>query len=269
MSSNDRLAIVTGTSSGLGAAIALALLAQGWTVVGMSRRRPDLSSPGYRHIEIDLGDLPRLREIAESELAPIVAEPKWSRIGLVNNAGAIGRCAPRTGRSAAVASVFAVNASRRYLTVSSSDCAERCRCVSSVSTGAACRRSNRRPRQQQGRPAPGQLTFAPKRVKQRPAAQGPTSSSATRQVSSIRDASGALIARGTFVDFHAQGSSFRGCAGANWWSSFPATAESPIRTPLARIAAPQASHAKLVPGWSVIAPLERDAMRQALRQAPA
>jgi NAD(P)-dependent dehydrogenase (short-subunit alcohol dehydrogenase family) len=57
MSSNDLLAIVTGTSSGLGAAIARILLAQDWTVVGLSRRRPDLASPGYRHIEIDLGAL--------------------------------------------------------------------------------------------------------------------------------------------------------------------------------------------------------------------
>jgi NAD(P)-dependent dehydrogenase (short-subunit alcohol dehydrogenase family) len=110
MSSNDLLAIVTGTSSGLGAAIARILLAQDWTVVGLSRRRPDLASPGYRHIEIDLGDLPRLREIPESELAPIVAAPKWRRIGLVNNAGAIGSMrALEQADPLQVASVFAVN----------------------------------------------------------------------------------------------------------------------------------------------------------------
>ncbi len=110
MSSNDRLAIVTGTSAGLGAAIVRILLAQDWTVVGLSRRRPDLSSPGYRHIEIDLANLPRLSEIAESELAPIVAAPKWSRIGLVNNAGAIGSMrALEQADPLQVASVFAVN----------------------------------------------------------------------------------------------------------------------------------------------------------------
>ncbi len=107
----DRLAIVTGTSSGLGAAIAQALLAQGWTVVGISRRKADFSAPGYRHIEIDLSDLPRLREVADSELAPIVAEPKWSRIGLVNNAGAIGSMRVlEQADPLQVASVFAVNA---------------------------------------------------------------------------------------------------------------------------------------------------------------
>ena len=111
MSSNERLAIVTGTSSGIGAAIARVLLAEGWAVVGMSRRKPDISAPGYRHIELDLGDLAHLREIAESELAPLTAEAKWSRIGLVNNAGAIGSMrALEQIDPLQVASVFAVNA---------------------------------------------------------------------------------------------------------------------------------------------------------------
>jgi len=108
---NDRLAIVTGTSSGLGAAIAQALLAQGWNVIGMSRRNPNFSAPGYRHIPIDLADLSRLREIAESTLAPIIVESAWSRIGLVNNAGAIGSMrALDQADPVQVASVFAVNA---------------------------------------------------------------------------------------------------------------------------------------------------------------
>ncbi|HEY2396837.1 MAG TPA: SDR family NAD(P)-dependent oxidoreductase [Rudaea sp.] len=106
-----RLAIVTGTSSGLGAAIAQALLAEGWTVIGMSRRKTDFSAPGYRHLEIDLGDLARLRNVADDELAPVVADPKWSRIGLVNNAGAIGAmCGLEQADPIRLASVFAVNA---------------------------------------------------------------------------------------------------------------------------------------------------------------
>ena len=111
MSSSDRLAIVTGTSSGLGAAVARALIAQGWLVIGMSRRRPDFSPRNYRHIEIDLADLSRLREIAEGGLAAIAAESAWSRIGLVNNAGAIGSMrALEQADPLQVASVFAVNA---------------------------------------------------------------------------------------------------------------------------------------------------------------
>jgi len=111
MSATDRLVIVTGTSSGLGAAIAKALLAQDWTVVGISRRTPGFSASGYRHIELDLSDLPRLREVVVSKLATLVAEPKWTRIGLVNNAGAIGSMRPLEEADVLrVASVFAVNA---------------------------------------------------------------------------------------------------------------------------------------------------------------
>jgi NAD(P)-dependent dehydrogenase (short-subunit alcohol dehydrogenase family) len=111
MSSNARFAIVTGTSSGLGAPIAQALLAEGWTVIGMSRRKADFSAPGYRHIEIDLGDLTRVRDVAQSRLAPIVGDPKWSRIGLVNNAGAIGAMRGlEQSDPIQLASIFAVNA---------------------------------------------------------------------------------------------------------------------------------------------------------------
>ena len=58
MPSNVRFAIVTGTSSGLGAAIAQALLAEHWTVIGMSRRMPAFSAPGYRHVVIDGNTIP-------------------------------------------------------------------------------------------------------------------------------------------------------------------------------------------------------------------
>jgi benzil reductase ((S)-benzoin forming) len=106
-----RLAIVTGTSSGLGAAVAQALLEQDWTVIGVSRRKPAVSAQRYRHIEIDLADLTRLRNVAESELAPSLSDPKWRRIGLVNNAGAIGAmCGLEQADPVRLASVFAVNA---------------------------------------------------------------------------------------------------------------------------------------------------------------
>jgi NAD(P)-dependent dehydrogenase (short-subunit alcohol dehydrogenase family) len=49
-------ALVTGVSSGIGRAVAERLLASGWQVVGVSRRRPELSEPGFRWIGADLAE---------------------------------------------------------------------------------------------------------------------------------------------------------------------------------------------------------------------
>jgi benzil reductase ((S)-benzoin forming) len=109
---NDpRLAIITGTSSGVGAALAVLLLERGWTVLGMSRRPAAEQGDRYRHVAIDLADLPRLAEVARETLAPLLAAGRWSRIALVNNAGAIGAmCALEDADPQAVAGVYAVNA---------------------------------------------------------------------------------------------------------------------------------------------------------------
>jgi benzil reductase ((S)-benzoin forming) len=90
MRMNQRLAIVTGTSSGIGAALAEALLRGGWTVVGLARREADIADPNYRHFQIDLSDLEALEELARAELRPLLADPSWQRAGLVNNAATVG-----------------------------------------------------------------------------------------------------------------------------------------------------------------------------------
>lgn len=77
------LALVTGTSRGIGKALALRLLAEGWSVEGCSRGEASLSHPAYVHARLDVTDEPAvLAHVAE------VARRRGRIDGLVNNAGA-------------------------------------------------------------------------------------------------------------------------------------------------------------------------------------
>lgn len=92
--SSDRLALVTGTSTGIGLSVARALLRDGWSVIGMSRRPADIADAGYRHVSVDLSDLAALKTTAEGNLAPLLRDPAVRRAGLVNNAAAVGSSRP-------------------------------------------------------------------------------------------------------------------------------------------------------------------------------
>lgn len=78
-----RVAIVTGGSAGIGAAIVRHLLDAGWGVVSMARRAVALSHPALRSIEVDLGDVEATRRAAADACA------RWPIAAVIHNAGAM------------------------------------------------------------------------------------------------------------------------------------------------------------------------------------
>ncbi|HEX5624283.1 MAG TPA: SDR family oxidoreductase, partial [Sulfuricurvum sp.] len=80
-------AIVTGSSSGIGEAIALMLLDEGYSVIGLSRRRGTIHHHQFRHLACDLSQV-RSIEAAASELLNI------NDLVLLINAAGFGRFEP-------------------------------------------------------------------------------------------------------------------------------------------------------------------------------
>jgi short-subunit dehydrogenase len=82
------LAVITGTSSGIGESIAETLLTSDWRVVGLSRRGAQFTSPHYSHVCCDLTEVDTLPDTLETIIkqhGPIKA--------LIHNAG-VGHFAP-------------------------------------------------------------------------------------------------------------------------------------------------------------------------------
>jgi len=86
---SPRHALVTGASSGIGEAIVLRLLRDGWRVTGVSRRRPDIESPAFAHLPLDLADLDAL----EPALAGHAPDALVHAAGLLR-VGGVGECQP-------------------------------------------------------------------------------------------------------------------------------------------------------------------------------
>ena len=62
-------ALVTGASSGIGAAIVERLLREGWRVTGISRRTAPFDHPAFDHLALDLGKVETIAN-AVADLAP-------------------------------------------------------------------------------------------------------------------------------------------------------------------------------------------------------
>jgi benzil reductase ((S)-benzoin forming) len=91
---SNSLAIVTGTSSGIGAAVAGALLKKEWQVIGIARRGSVLRAENFRQLSIDLGNVTDAPAAIERQAGPVLDEGTWDRIALVNNAATTGDLQP-------------------------------------------------------------------------------------------------------------------------------------------------------------------------------
>lgn len=111
MPASDKLAIVTGTTSGIGRALAEVLLDGGWEVVGVARRPAAVEHPGYLHLTCDLADQTSLTTELVPRLQAMLDQRSPRRVALVNNAAVIGELAwLHELDSERLARIFAVNA---------------------------------------------------------------------------------------------------------------------------------------------------------------
>jgi benzil reductase ((S)-benzoin forming) len=107
----DKLAIVTGTSSGVGAAVARELIEHGWAVIGIARRDAPIASQYYDHVYQDLADVNALVRTMEKTIAPRLQVNGLARVALVNNAATGSLLSPVQNLDAVqLLEVYAINA---------------------------------------------------------------------------------------------------------------------------------------------------------------
>jgi len=139
---SERMCVVTGSTSGIGRAVAEAALAAGWQVVGVARREPPIAHRSYRHLRLDLADLAALDARLERELGGAAGLARYARVGLVNDAAVVEPVGP-TSRlpAAALARAFLVNAAAPVWLMGYflGACRERPLRIVNVSSGAARR----------------------------------------------------------------------------------------------------------------------------------
>jgi benzil reductase ((S)-benzoin forming) len=88
---SEKLAIITGTSSGIGKALAGRLLMDGWDVLGIARRDVVRGEEAYQHFCFDLGNLAALSNELAPQLTQILNSRPRTKVALINNAAVTGQ----------------------------------------------------------------------------------------------------------------------------------------------------------------------------------
>lgn len=90
MIGRQKLAFVTGTSSGIGLSLAKQLIKNQWQVCGLSRRPEVFEAEGYTHLQANLADLDNLPNQILENWHEMLHHQSWQTVALVNNAALIG-----------------------------------------------------------------------------------------------------------------------------------------------------------------------------------
>ena len=88
------LAIITGTSSGIGKTLAGMLLEKQWDIVGIARREAPIEHGNYRHVQLDLAQLEQVQGYFEQTFPRDVTLAGRSRVALINNSAVLGPVGP-------------------------------------------------------------------------------------------------------------------------------------------------------------------------------
>jgi len=83
MNLQDKIAVITGASKGIGKAIALQLLSKGATVIGLSRSNPEIEHENFQFIKTDVRDFDQVTSAFEQVFASNDGQVHI----VVNNAG--------------------------------------------------------------------------------------------------------------------------------------------------------------------------------------
>lgn len=70
------------------------LIDEGWTVMGVARRAASIEHARYRHLSLDLSEIPGAVRVLDAEVGSTLESRPWRRVGLVNNAAIGGSLGP-------------------------------------------------------------------------------------------------------------------------------------------------------------------------------